>query len=135
MGDGERRERRTDTFPVQQEGSEKILLQHTRYVNTENVVPGMDIEVGGKCPGYKDLWFHCKGYRFGRAMLGVGGRSELHMRSWCSLGIGYSYDTVRKHMGHVELQIRFPSKESTDVLDQKMTQLLVRDVDAVTKEK
>ncbi len=106
----------------------------------ETALKGIDIEVGGNHPGFDKLqgfiaYYYFAGKNTSTTVNGIRLRGDFKIFDWASLEAEISHDKQRKTMfyGGLKLNYTFDMKSTNmNRLQQKMTQLPVRDIDVVT---
>ncbi len=112
-------------------------------ISYEKALRGFDIEAGGSLPSFQALQAYLAYYYFGfdrsaQAVKGYRVRGNLKVNNTISLEAEVNHDKVRKTNYFTGVRFNFSlggnKKNQLDLLDQKMTQLPVRDIDVVTSE-
>lgn len=113
--------------------------------NVEKGLIGVDVEVGGSLPAHTNLSAYIAYYYFdakdAKAVYGPRARAKYTLADWLSLEYEASFDSKRKFISSIGINLnwRFGAKNSLGKqiklsrIEQKMTQLPVRDVDIVSQ--
>ncbi|NQY42532.1 MAG: inverse autotransporter beta domain-containing protein [Legionellales bacterium] len=118
-------------------GTVQSIGRSTNYVVP---LPGLDIEVGGNILKQLELFgafYHFNGRKGAKAINGFRFRTAFYIYHWLDIEAEMNHDNVRKWSNYAGIRFTYSFEKNRPIknsVNDKMTQLAVRDVDVVSNE-